>query len=175
MTARGTVALALCAAATAFAQTYPVKPLRLIVPFPAGGGSDVIGRIVAQKLGDRFGQQVVVDNRAGAGGNIAAEISARAAPDGYTLFLLNSANLIAPSLYQRIAYDPVRDFAPITQIAYSPLFLVVHPSAPIKTVGDPFAIMFGGPLHSALSATRAAGSMPIRTVGSPGGRITPPT
>ena len=126
-----------CALASAvFAQTYPAKPIRLIVQFAPGGGNDIIARMVGQKLGERWAQQVVVDNRAGAGGNIAAEISARAAPDGYTLFLLNSANLIAPSLYRRIAYDPVRDFAPVTLMVSSPFLVVVQADASMRTLGD---------------------------------------
>ncbi len=119
---------------------YPDRPIRFIVPFAPGGGNDIIARTVGQKLTESWGQQVVVDNRAGAGGNIAGEISARSAPDGYTLFLLNSANLIAPSLYRRIAYDPLKDFAPITLIASSPFLVVVHPDVAARTLGDLIAL-----------------------------------
>ena len=122
------------------AETYPNRPIRFIVPFAPGGGNDIIARTVGQKLTETWAQQVVVDNRAGAGGNIAAEISARSVPDGYTLFLLNSANLIAPSLYRRIAYDPIKDFAPITLMVSSPFLIVVHPETPVRSVGDLIAL-----------------------------------
>ena len=122
------------------AETYPNRPIRFIVPFAPGGGNDIIARMVGQKLTEAWAQQVVVDNRAGAGGNIAAEISARSVPDGYTLFLLNSANLIAPSLYRRIAYDPIKDFAPVTLMVSSPFLIVVHPETPVRSVGDLIAL-----------------------------------
>lgn len=121
-------------------EAYPNRPIRFIVPFAPGGGNDIIARTVGQKLTESWRQQVVVDNRAGAGGNIAAEIAARAAPDGYTLFLLNSANLIAPSLYRRIAYDPVKNFAPITMMVSSPFAIVVHPDTPARSVGELIAL-----------------------------------
>jgi tripartite-type tricarboxylate transporter receptor subunit TctC len=115
---------------------YPSKPLHLIVPFAPGGGNDTLARLVAQKLGERWSQQVIVENRAGAGGNIAAEYAAHAPADGYTLFLLNSANLIAPSLYSRLAYDPVRDFAPVTLMVTSPFLIVVPKESPLRTLTD---------------------------------------
>src|SRR5687767_9186192 len=99
--------------ATREAPPYPSKPVRFIVPFAPGGGNDVIARLIGSKLSESWNQQIVVDNRPGAGGNIAAEIVARSSPDGYTIFLFNSANAIAPSLYSKLAYDPVRDFEPI--------------------------------------------------------------
>ncbi len=137
MNARGIVLLALFAAATAFAQTYPVKQVRLIVPFPAGGGSDVIGRIVAQKLGDRFGQQVVVDNRAGAGGSIGTEAAAKAAPDGYTVVLASTSEIaINPALYSKLSYDTVKDLASVAMIASTPMVVIIHPSLPVKTMRD---------------------------------------
>ena len=129
-------ALGLCGNFSSFAQAYPSKPIRLIVPFAPGGGNDIIARMVGQKLGERWSQQVVVDNRAGAGGNIAAEISARAVADGYTLFLLNSANLIATSLYRKIAYDPVRDFSPVTMMVVSPFLIVAPTDSPLRSIGD---------------------------------------
>ena len=124
------------AIAHAAAQEYPSKPIRLIVPFAPGGGNDILARMVAQKLDERWSQQVVVDNRGGAGGNIAAEMAARAPADGYTLFLLNSANLIAPSLYRRLAYDPVRDFAPVTLMVSSSFLIVVPVDSSLRTLGD---------------------------------------
>jgi tripartite-type tricarboxylate transporter receptor subunit TctC len=131
--------MSLCAPARAAAgpvEEYPSKPIRLIVPFAAGGGNDTIARLVAQKLAERWSHRVIVDNRAGAGGNIAAELSARAAPDGYTLFLLNSANLIAPSLYRHLAYDPVRDFAPVTLMVRSPFLILVPVDSQLRTLAD---------------------------------------
>jgi len=109
-------------------QAFPAKPVRFIVPFPPGGGADVIGRVLSLKLVEKWGQQVVVDNRAGAGGNIAAELAATAPPDGHTLFQFNIANTIAVSLYRKLNYDPVKDFSAVTLLASSPFILVVHPS-----------------------------------------------
>src|SRR5688500_18229093 len=115
---RSIAVLALTVAASAFAQSYPARTVRLIVPFPAGGGSDVIGRIVAQKLTERFGQQVIVDNRAGAGGSIGTEAAVRAAPDGYTLVLASTSEIaINPSLYSKLTYDTLKDLVPIAMIA----------------------------------------------------------
>src|ERR1700716_1604308 len=120
MNKRWPVALAFFAAASAFAQTFPTKPVRLIVPFPAGGGSDVIGRIVGQKLGDRIGQQVVVDNRAGAGGAIG-----NAAPEGYTGVLASTSEIaINPSLYSKLSYDTVKDLAPVAMVASTPMVVI---------------------------------------------------
>jgi tripartite-type tricarboxylate transporter receptor subunit TctC len=129
------------AAGHAVGQAYPVKTIRLIVPFPPGGGSDTMGRIVGQKLGERLGQQVVVDNRPGAGGSIGADAVAKAAPDGYTL-LLGSASEIAqyPNVNTRLPYNPERDYAPITLVGNVPLLLVVHPSLPVRTVRDVVAL-----------------------------------
>ena len=126
---------------SAAAQSYPSRPVRMMVPFPAGGGSDTMGRAVGQKLGERLGQPVVVENRPGAGGSIGAELAAKAAPDGYTL-LLGSTSEIAqyPNLNSRIAYSPQRDFAPISLVGNVPLVLVVHPSLPVKTVKDVIAL-----------------------------------
>lgn len=126
--------LALTQAVGAYA--YPTKPVRFIVPFPPGGGADLVGRVVGQKLGELWGQQVIVDNRAGAGGNIAAEITAAAAPDGYTLFQFNVANAIAPSVYKKLNYDPVKDFAAVTQLATSPFVLLAYPGIKAKNVQE---------------------------------------
>jgi tripartite-type tricarboxylate transporter receptor subunit TctC len=124
-------------AADALAQAYPVKPVRLIVPFPPAGGNDVFARLLAQKLGEAWKQQVLVENRPGAGGNIGTEFAARAAPDGYTLLLGHTGTLaINPALYTKPGYDPQRDFAPISLLASAPLVLVVHPGTAIRSVGD---------------------------------------
>ena len=118
------------AAAGALAQDYPSKPLRLIVPFGAGGGSDYVGRLVAQKLAEQMGQPVVVDNRPGAASLVGTELAARAAADGYTLLLADSAFTINPTYYKSVKYDPLKDFDPITVVAETPYLLVVNPSLP---------------------------------------------
>jgi tripartite-type tricarboxylate transporter receptor subunit TctC len=115
---------------------YPAKPIRMILAFPPGGPTDINARVFAQKLSDQMGQQVVVDNRAGAGGNIGAAEAARAAPDGYTIFYNTSAIAIAPSLYSKIAFDPLKDFTPVVLAATVPLVLAVNPGLPVKTVQE---------------------------------------
>jgi tripartite-type tricarboxylate transporter receptor subunit TctC len=128
-------ALCVCACA-AVAQAFPTKPIRFIVPFPPGGGNDTMARAFGQKMTEGFTQQVVIDNRPGAGGNIGAETAARALPDGYTLFLGGvGSHGINPGL-QKVPYDPIADFAPISLIASAPLVIVVPLSLPAKTVGD---------------------------------------
>jgi tripartite-type tricarboxylate transporter receptor subunit TctC len=136
------IALALlCLTAPAAAETYPSHPIRVIVPYTPGGITDIVARLVGQKLGERLGQTVVVDNRPGAGGNLAAELVAKSAPDGYTLFLgVNATQSIAPSLYASLPFDPVRDFQPITLIASGPLVLMLHPSVPARTVQELVAL-----------------------------------
>src|SRR5690349_15572346 len=120
--------------APAWAQDYPSKQIRVVLPFPAGGGSDLIARVVAQKLTGSLGQPVVVDNRAGASGNIAAEIVAKSAPDGYTLLFGNSSLSISPGVFHKLNYDPVRDLAPISMASSYPFALVIHPSLPVQSV-----------------------------------------
>lgn len=121
----------------AAAQNYPQKSIRLLVGFPPGGGNDALMRVIAPKLSDALGQQLVIDNRAGAGGNIAAEVTAKSAPDGYTLMMGFSTILTTnPSLYRNVGFDPIRDFAPITQLATAQYVLVLHPSLPVKTLGE---------------------------------------
>ncbi len=117
----------------ACAQSYPVKPVRILVGFAAGGGTDVLSRLLSRRLADGWPQALVVENRPGADGSIATEILAKSAPDGYTLNMITNAHTITP--YQRkLAYDPIKDFAPITQTAFTPNLLVVHPALPVKTV-----------------------------------------
>ncbi|MGZ8209893.1 MAG: Bug family tripartite tricarboxylate transporter substrate binding protein [Burkholderiales bacterium] len=119
---------ALTAAAHAAEQAYPTKPIRLIVAFPPGGSTDIIARLVGQRLSERLGQQVIIDNRGGAGGTVGTEIAARATPDGYTLTMgTTSTHVIAPSAYSKLKYDPVKDFAPITLVASTPYLLVLNP------------------------------------------------
>jgi tripartite-type tricarboxylate transporter receptor subunit TctC len=122
---------------TALPQTYPSKPIRFIVPFPPGGGNDTIARTFGQKMTEAFGQQVVIDNRAGAGGNIGAETAARALPDGHTIFLGGvGSHGINPNLQTKLAYDPIKDFSPVSLIASAPLVIVVPPSLPVKSIND---------------------------------------
>jgi len=129
--------LALTLAGQLMAQAYPNKTIRLIVPFPPGGGNDVIARVIAQKLGDRLGQQVVVDNKAGANGIVGLQALMQAAPDGYTLAVGAAGPLaVNPSLYDKLPYDPTKDFAPITNMVNYPLLLVTHPSVPAKTTQE---------------------------------------
>jgi len=129
-------AAAVTVAAPAVAQVYPSKAIRIVVPFPAGGTSDILARAVGQKLSEEWKQPVIVDNRPGAGANIGAEIVVKSPPDGYTLLLASTIHTINPSLYRKLAYDPVRDFSPITLIALTSQVLVVHPSLPVKTVKE---------------------------------------
>jgi tripartite-type tricarboxylate transporter receptor subunit TctC len=117
------------------AEAYPTKAVRLIVPFPPGGPNDILGRVIAQKLGEQLGQQMVVDNRGGAGGIIGAELAARAAPDGYTILFGGTASLaINPGMHTKLAYDPTRDLSAISMIGTAPSMLVAHPGVPIKSV-----------------------------------------
>jgi tripartite-type tricarboxylate transporter receptor subunit TctC len=120
----------------AHAQTYPDRPVRLIVGFPPGGAADILGRIAAQQLSAGLGQQVVVDNRGGAGGLIATEIAVRASPDGYTLLFTSIPYVINPHLYRKVAYDPLRDFTPVIQFVSVPLMMVAGPSLPAKSVKE---------------------------------------
>ncbi|MEQ1776773.1 MAG: tripartite tricarboxylate transporter substrate binding protein [Burkholderiales bacterium] len=134
-------AVALFFSGVTFAQSYPSKPIRLIVPFPAGGGVDGVARIAFQRLSESMGQQIVIDNRSGSGGVIAAEMAARAAPDGYTLFFGTTATqAITPHYYRKLPYDPVKDFAPINLLAGAGYILVVHPSLPATTVKEFIAL-----------------------------------
>ena len=130
---------ALLPAATA-AQTYPTKPIRIIVGFAAGGSTDLVARLAAPKLNAMLGQPVLVENRPGAGGNIAAELVAKSPPDGHVLLLAPSAFSVNPSLYRRVPYDPIKDFAPVTGITSYNLFLVCHPSLPVRSVKDLIAL-----------------------------------
>src|SRR5258706_11675379 len=134
-----TAATLLIAPCLCVAQTYPTKPVRLIVPY-TGGNTDTTARIFGQKLGERLGQQVVIDDRPGAGANIGAEIAARAAPDGYVLFYLSLSRAINASLYHKLNYDLVKDFAPIALLISSPYILTVHPSVPARSVKELIAL-----------------------------------
>ena len=166
-------AVVACAASAggAHAQSYPSKPVRWIVPFPPGGGTDAISRTLAQKLSEAWGQQVIADNRPGSGVTIGLAAVAKLPADGYNIVLGQLANVaIAPALYPKLPYDPVKDFTPVTLALTSPLILVVHPSVPAKTVKDlialarakPDAITFGSPGNG---TTGHLGTEIIKTAG----------
>jgi tripartite-type tricarboxylate transporter receptor subunit TctC len=126
---------------TAGAAEYPARPIRMIVPFPPGGGNDILARAVGQRLSPVIGQQVIIDNRGGAGGQLGAELAAKAEPDGYTIFLGSIGNLtFLPVLQPNLPYDPVRDFAPVTLLATSAFILVVNPAVPAKSVKELIAL-----------------------------------
>ncbi len=135
-------ALLACALAgtSAVAQTYPTKPIRMIVTFPAGSGADIVARTVGQRMAETLGQQIVIDNRAGAGGIIGSDLAAKAVADGYTIVMVTSAHTINASVYSKLPYDPAEDFAPITMLASTPYLLVAHPSLPAKSVAELIAL-----------------------------------
>lgn len=133
--------MAVLSSAAALGQGYPARAVRVIVPFPAGGGSDILARTVAERLSAGLGQQFIVDNRSGAGGTLGTELAAKATPDGYTLiFNSSSALVIGPNLVRKPPYDPLRDLAPVTRVASAPNVLVVHPSLPAKSVKELLAL-----------------------------------
>ena len=141
---------------------YPVKAIRFIVPFPPGGGTDIGTRIIAAKLSERFGQQVIVDNRGGAAGIIGTEVAAKAAPDGYTIMMGNiGTHAINISLYSKLPYDPVRDFVAVTQAAGLPLFVLTHPSVPVRNVKELIALAKAQPGKLNYSSSGAGGSMHV--------------
>jgi tripartite-type tricarboxylate transporter receptor subunit TctC len=143
-----TTALHLCCAVAlvatfsvpAPAQIYPARPVRLIIPFSPGGAADVPGRILADRLTHALGQQVVIENRPGAGSTIGAEAAAKAAPDGYTLFMISNTHFVSAGLYKKLSYDSLNDYTPITQVTSAPNILIVHPSLPVRNVKDLIAL-----------------------------------
>ena len=146
-------------AAPALAQDYPSKPVRIIVPFPPGGSTDIITRTIGQKLSEDWKQAVVVDNRPGAGANIGAEALVKSAPDGYTLFMASTIHSINPSLYPKLSYDPVKDFTPIIAVAETAQVLVIHPSVPANTLKEFIALLKAQPGRLAYSSA-GNGSQP---------------
>ncbi len=141
---------ALCALGSAalaqhLPQAYPARPIRLIVPLATGGGTDIAARLFAQKLSERFGQQVVVDNRPGAGGVIGAELAAKATPDGYTFAVVSSSHTVHPAMHRKLPYDTVRDFAPVSLLVSYPFLLVARPSLPARSVGELIAAAKAAP------------------------------
>ncbi len=151
-----------CLHGAAFAQAFPAKPVRIVVPFPPGGGTDIGTRILAQKLSEAWGQSVVIENKGGAAGIVGTEFVAKAAPDGYTLMMGNiGTHAINVSLYKKLPYDPVRDFAPISHIAGLPLFLLVHPSVPANSTTDLVALLKSRPGQFDYSSSGSGGSMHV--------------
>ena len=122
------------------AQNFPTRPVRLIIPFSAGGAADVPGRILGQRLSDNFKQQVVIENRPGAGSTIGADAAAKAPPDGHTLFMISNTHFVSAALYKKLPYDALNDYTPITQITNAPNVLVVHPSLPAKSIRELIAL-----------------------------------
>jgi tripartite-type tricarboxylate transporter receptor subunit TctC len=151
------IALAAAFAGVAHAQ-YPNKTVRLVLPFPPGGGTDTIGRVVALKLSEQLGQQVVVENRPGGGANIGAEVVAKSPPDGYTLLVVSITNAIGQTLYTKLNFDLAKDFAHITQLATTPHILVVHPSVPVKTVNEFIAFTKARPGQLSYSSSGSGSS-----------------
>jgi tripartite-type tricarboxylate transporter receptor subunit TctC len=149
----------LALASNAAAEGYPAKPVRLIVPFAAGGPTDVIARIVAQKLSESFGQQVVTENIPGAGGNTGVTMVARAPADGYTILVVSTGFIVNPSMYAKISYDPVKDFAPITLVAASPNVISVNPDFPAKSMKELVELVKANPGKYSF-AQPATGSTP---------------
>ena len=152
------LACLLAGTCAAWSQDYPTRPVRIILPFPAGGGSDLIGRLVAQKLTTALGQPAVVENRAGASGNIAAEIVAKSAPDGYTVLFGNSSLSISPAVFQKLNYHPVKDLTPISMASSYPFALTVHPSLPVQSVKALVALAKSKP-DALAYASAGAGTM----------------
>jgi tripartite-type tricarboxylate transporter receptor subunit TctC len=133
-------ALALLSGADAGAQNYPSRPVRFIIPFSAGGAADVPGRILADRLTAALGQQVVIENRPGAGSTIGAEAAAKALPDGYTIFMISNTHFVSAALHKKLTYDALNDFTPVTQVTSAPNVLIVHPSLPAKNVKELIAL-----------------------------------
>lgn len=140
------------------AQEYPTKPIRFIVPYPPGGPTDVIARLVGQKLSERFGQQIIVDNRGGGASIVGTELAARAAPDGYTMLLGSFGFAITPALHQNLTYDTIRDFSPVSLMAQGLLALVVHPATPAKSVKELIALAKSKPGRLNYSSTGGGSS-----------------
>ncbi len=152
-----------CGAWNAAAQGYPVKPVRVIVPFPPAAGADIVARTITPRLAEVYGQQFVVDNRAGAAGNIGAELAAKSVPDGYTLLFTPASVASSQSLYQKLGYDLEKDLEPISLVASTPFVLVVHPSLPVKTVKDLIAMAKAKPGLLLYASTGNGGSPHLAT------------
>ena len=145
----------MCGIATA--QSYPAKSIRMVVPFAAGGNTDIIARIVTPEMSKQFGQQIVIDNRGGGGSVIGTEIVARSPPDGYTLLMVSAAHVINPAMVKKLPYDSLRDFAPISVVADVPTAFVIHPALPVKNVKEFVALAKAKP--SELNYSTVAGCL----------------
>ena len=167
---------------SAGAQPYPDRPLRIVVPFAPGGGADLLARLTGAKAGETLGQQIVIDNRAGAGGNIAAEVASKAAPDGYTLLQANVAHAISTTLYRRLNYDLLKDFTAVTQLAATPFILAVNMSLPAYSVKELIALAKaqpgqlsygssgnGGPSHLGTELFKSMAGIDVRHIPYKGG------
>jgi len=139
-TTRGALMAAALCWGVAYAQSYPTKPVRFVVGFPAGGATDVVARTISQKLGESLGQPVLVDNRAGAASNIGAELVANSPKDGHTIFMGTVSTSINPSLYKKLPYDPLRDFTAVSRVSSTPFLFIVHPSLPARSVKEFIAL-----------------------------------
>src|SRR5215470_5466456 len=128
-----------------WAQSYPTRPVRIIAPFAPGGPSDIIARIIAQKLSEKWKQSVYVENLPAGGGNVGTAMAAKSPPDGYSLVVVSSSFVINPSLYVKLAYDPIKDFAPITLVAVSPNVVAVNPMLPVHTIKELIALVKANP------------------------------
>jgi len=148
-------------AAAGHAQTYPNKPIRLVIPFAPGGGTDVLARMIAAKLSEAFGQSVVIDNRPGSDGVLASEVVVRANPDGYTLFIVSSSHAINPALGRKLPYDTLKDFSYITQTAVQQVMLFVHPSVPAKSVKELIALVKAKPNGYNYGSSSNAAALPM--------------
>jgi tripartite-type tricarboxylate transporter receptor subunit TctC len=147
------------ASASALAVDYPARPIRFVIPFSAGGTSDIVGRILSTKMNDALGQTLVIDNRGGAGGTIGTDIVAKANPDGHTILLSSSGtHAVVPYLYKNLPYDPIKDFAPITMVAITPQVLAVNPELPVKTLKELIAMAKAKP-GALVYASSGVGSM----------------
>ena len=153
----GAVPAALASPAWVGAQTWPARPIRIVVPYPPGGSSDIIARALSQPLSEALGQPVIIDNKPGANGNLGADLVAHSAPDGYTLLLCDVGALaISPSVYTRLGFDPSKDLRGVTMLAYSPHLLVVHPSVPVNNLAELVAYSKKNDLNFAVTATGSA-------------------
>jgi tripartite-type tricarboxylate transporter receptor subunit TctC len=147
------IVLALTSALPGLAQNYPAKPIRFIIPFPPGGPTDLMGRTAAERLSRAWNVQVVPDNRAGAGGNIGAELCAKAPPDGYTICMMTVAQAISPAIYRKLGFDPIKDFSHITLMALMPSLLTTHPTLPVKNLKELLALARTKPAEMTYAST----------------------
>ena len=157
------VGLVFLAAGVSYSQPYPSRPVRLIVPYAAGGPVDSMGRLLVPRLVDVWGQQIVIDNRAGANSIVGSEVAARSAPDGYTLVLISASFTVNATLYPKLPFDPVRDFTPVTLIASGPGMLVTHPSLPVRNLKELIALAKAKP--GAMSYGSAGSGAPTSHLG----------